>query len=61
MLSLDDEVCIDGGICDDLLPQYFELSDGSVRIRAGAESGADRQQSARREGDGEPVERSSRT
>lgn len=60
MLSLDDEVCIDGGICDDLLPQYFELSDGSVRVRSGAETGAaDRE--TRLEGAGEPAERSSRS
>ena len=28
-----------GGICADLLPQYFELADGKVRVKAGAEAG----------------------
>ena len=38
MLSLDDETCIECGLCADLLPQYFELAEGKVRVRAGAGS-----------------------
>jgi ferredoxin len=36
MLSLNDETCIECGICVDLLPQYFEVADGSVRVRRDA-------------------------
>lgn len=61
MLSLDDEICIDDGNCNDVLPQYFELADGSVRIRAGAESGAERQRSSEREVARKPFERFSRS
>jgi ferredoxin len=38
MLSLDDETCIECGICVDLLPQYFELSEGKVRVRPGVDA-----------------------
>jgi ferredoxin len=38
MLSLDDETCIECGICVDLLPQYFELAEGRVRVREGADA-----------------------
>jgi ferredoxin len=46
MLSLDDESCIECGICSDLLPQYFEVAEGRVRVReglgpAGLEAGAE--------------------
>jgi ferredoxin len=40
MLSLDDETCIECGICVDLLPQYFELSEGKVRVKPGVEASA---------------------
>jgi len=33
MLNLDDESCIERGICSDILPQYFEVDEGRVRIR----------------------------
>jgi ferredoxin len=33
MLSIDDETCIECGICVDLLPQYFEIVEGEVRVR----------------------------
>ncbi len=36
MLSLDDETCIECGICADLLPQFFEVVGGRVRVRLGA-------------------------
>jgi ferredoxin len=36
MISLDDETCIECGICADQLPQYFELADGKVRVKPGA-------------------------
>lgn len=39
MLSLDDETCIECGICADLLPQLFEVRDGSVRLRQDAPPG----------------------
>jgi ferredoxin len=42
MLSLDDETCIEVGICGDLLPQYFEVAEGAVRVRAA--QGEDRTQ-----------------
>jgi ferredoxin len=58
MLSLEDDACIDDGICADLLPQYFELTDGSVRIRSGADDGPDERE-ARGEAR-EVAERSSR-
>jgi hypothetical protein len=34
MFSLDDETSIGGGLCGDILPQFFELVDGEVRVRA---------------------------
>ena len=43
MLRLDDDSCIDEGICGDLLPQFFELAEGSVRIRAVAKPGDERE------------------
>jgi ferredoxin len=33
MFTLDDESCIEGGLCGDILPQFFELVDGIVRVR----------------------------
>jgi ferredoxin len=36
MISLEDETCIDCGICADVLPQYFEVAEGKVRVRGGA-------------------------
>ena len=39
MLSLDDETCIEGGFCADLLPQFFELTEGGVRIRLREQGG----------------------
>lgn len=36
MLSIDDDSCIECGICADLLPQYFEVVRGGVRVRAAA-------------------------
>jgi len=33
MIAVDDEKCIGCGLCVDLLPQYFELVDGHVRVR----------------------------
>jgi ferredoxin len=39
VLSLNDETCIECGICADLLPQYFELADGKVRVKAGVDAG----------------------
>ncbi len=41
MSSLDDD-CIEEGICAEVLPQYFELADGSVRVRSGAQPGNER-------------------
>jgi hypothetical protein len=35
MLSIDEEICIEGGVCADALPQYFERVDGTVRVRGG--------------------------
>jgi ferredoxin len=35
MLSLDDDSCIECGMCADLLPQYFEVAEGRVRVRPG--------------------------
>ena len=46
MLSLDDETCIECGICHDLLPQFFEVREGSVRVRAGADPDLDLQAEA---------------
>jgi len=43
MFTLDDEACIDGGLCGDILPQFFELVDGIVRVRPEyGEAGGDR-------------------
>jgi len=36
MLSLDEGSCIGCGICVDLLPRYFEVAGGRVRLRASA-------------------------
>jgi len=36
MLRVDDELCICCGICGDMLPQYFELSGSSVRVKPAA-------------------------
>jgi hypothetical protein len=33
MFSLDD-ACLDSGQCADYLPQFFELVDGKVRVKA---------------------------
>jgi ferredoxin len=41
MPSLDDETCIECGICVDLLPQYFEVVEGSVRVRPDCPEPAD--------------------
>ncbi len=38
MVSLDDETCIECGICVDILPQYFTVVGGRVEIRRGAGS-----------------------
>lgn len=35
MISLDDENCIDRGICAEVLPQFFEVAEGEVRVRRG--------------------------
>jgi ferredoxin len=40
MLSIDDESCIECGICVDLLPQYFEVEGGKVRVRGTTGSAA---------------------
>ena len=39
MPGIDDDTCIECGICVDLLPQYFEVSGGKVRVRQDAPSG----------------------
>jgi ferredoxin len=36
MPSVDDETCIECGICVELLPQYFEVVEGRVRARPGS-------------------------
>ncbi len=33
MFLKEDEVCITEGRCDDLIPQFFEIVDGMVRVR----------------------------
>jgi|GEM_PF-6295179 ferredoxin len=38
MISLDDETCIDRGICAEVLPQFFEVAEGEVRVRRGEDS-----------------------
>jgi len=35
MISLDDETCIECGICADILPQFFEVFGDKVRVRPG--------------------------
>ncbi len=37
MILNDDETCIVEGRCDDILPQYFEIVDGQVRVREAQE------------------------
>jgi hypothetical protein len=34
MSGFDDDACIDEGLCSDFLPQYFELVDGTVRVKS---------------------------
>jgi ferredoxin len=38
MISLDDETCIECGLCVDLLPQYFEVVEGKVRVKPGIDA-----------------------
>jgi ferredoxin len=40
MPSIDDDTCIECGICSDILPQYFEVSGGRVRVRPEVPSGS---------------------
>ncbi|HTX72229.1 MAG TPA: ferredoxin [Rectinemataceae bacterium] len=41
MIRVDDDRCIGCGLCEDILPQFFEVVDGHVRVRDAESASSD--------------------